>query len=73
MSSSAVPLELSRDTKAWRIFRGAQSVPRPAAFVIFLNSEHVVTIKWCANSRSEDKTVIFPENTSQQPVPRLAV
>jgi hypothetical protein len=36
-------------------------------------AEHVVTIKWCANSRSEDKTVIFAENTSQQPVPRLAV
>ena len=38
MSSSAVPLELSRDTKVWRISRGTQPVPRPAAWVIFLNS-----------------------------------
>jgi hypothetical protein len=38
MSSSAVPLELSRDTNVWRISRGTQSVPRPAAWVIFLNS-----------------------------------
>ena len=36
MSSSAVPLELSRDTKVWRISRGTQSAPRPAAWVIFL-------------------------------------
>ena len=38
MSSSAVPLELSRDTKVCRISRGTQSVPRLAACVIFLNS-----------------------------------
>ena len=32
-----------------------------------------MTIKRRASSRSEDKTVIFPQNASQQPVPRLAV
>jgi hypothetical protein len=32
-----------------------------------------VTIKWCADSRSEDKTVIFPTNASQQPVLGLPV
>jgi hypothetical protein len=28
-----------------------------------------VTIKWRTHSRSDDKTVIFPQNASQQPVP----
>jgi len=32
-----------------------------------------VAIKWHADSRCEDKTVIFPENACQQPVPGLAV
>jgi hypothetical protein len=32
-----------------------------------------VTIEGRANGRSEDKTVIFPEDTIQQPVPGLAV
>jgi hypothetical protein len=36
-------------------------------------AKHVVTIKGRADSRSEDKTVIFPENASQQPVIGLAV
>ncbi len=27
-----------------------------------------MTIKWRTDGRSEDKTVIFPENASQQPV-----
>jgi len=70
MSSSAVPLELSRDTNVWRISRGTQTcglgdLPELA--------EHVVTIKGHADSRSEDKTVIFPQNASQQPVLGLAV
>ena len=74
MSSSAVPLELSRDTKVCRISRGTQSVPRLAACSDLPElAEHVVTIKGRANGRSEDKTVIFPENASQQPVPGLAV
>ena len=41
MSSSAVPLE-QLDTKVWRISRGTQSVPRPAALVIFLNSRRTL-------------------------------
>lgn len=36
-------------------------------------AEYVVTIKWRADGRSEDETVIFPENASQQPVLGLAV
>jgi hypothetical protein len=42
MSSSAVPLELSKDTKVWLISRGTQLVPRPAALMIFLNSRRTL-------------------------------
>ena len=73
MSSSAVPLELSRDTNVWRISAAPSRYPdlRPGDLPEL--AEHVVTIKWRADSRSEDKTVIFPENASQQPVRGLAV
>ena len=74
MSSSAVRLELSRDTKVWRISRGTLPVPRPAAWGDLPElAQHVVAIKGRADSRSEDKLAIFPESASQQPVLRLAV
>jgi hypothetical protein len=67
MSSSAVPLELSRDTKVWRISRSTQPAPRPAVWIILLNSTaHVVMVKWRANGRSKDKVVILPDCPGQQ-------
>ena len=69
-----VPLELSRDTKVWRISRGTQSVPRPAAWGDLPElAERVVTIKGRADSRGEDQVVILPERPSQQPFCGLAV
>jgi hypothetical protein len=74
MSSSGVPLELSRETNVWRISRGTQSVPRPAALVIFPNfPADVVMVQGCANSGGEDEVVILPERSGAQLFIRLAL
>ena len=73
MSSSAVPLELSRDTNVWRISRGTQPVPRPAAWLTFPElAKHVVTIKRRTDGSGEDQAVILPEHSGQQAVLGLA-
>ena len=50
-----------------------QSVPRPAARRLPEFAEHVVRSSEVPMADAKTRPVIFPENASQQPVPRLAV